>query len=31
MIAAPALVAGAAVATRDIAGFEGCGLILINP
>ena len=31
LIAATALVAGAAVATRDIAGFEGCGLTLINP
>jgi toxin FitB len=28
LIAATALVAGAAVATRDIAGFEGCGLTL---
>ena len=31
LIAATALVAGAAVAKRDIAGFEGCGLTLINP
>jgi predicted nucleic acid-binding protein len=31
LIAATALVAGAAVATRDIGGFEGCGLTLINP
>lgn len=31
LIAATASVAGAAVATRDIAGFEGCGLTLINP
>ena len=31
LIAAMALVAGATVATRDIAGFEGCGLTLINP
>ena len=31
LIAATALVTGAAVATRDIAGFEGCGLTLINP
>ena len=31
LIAATALVAGAAFATRDIAGFEGCGLTLINP
>jgi predicted nucleic acid-binding protein len=31
LIAASALVAGAAVATRDIKGFEGCGLTLINP
>ncbi len=30
-IAATALVAGAAVATRDLEGFEGCGLSLINP
>ena len=27
----PLRVAGAAVATRDIGGFEGCGLTLINP
>ena len=31
LIAATALAAGAAVATRDIGGFEGCGLTLINP
>ncbi|WP_428488437.1 type II toxin-antitoxin system VapC family toxin [Rhodopila sp.] len=31
LIAATALVAGAAVATRDISGFEGCGLTVINP
>jgi predicted nucleic acid-binding protein len=32
MIAATALAAGAtAIATRDTAGFEGCGLPLINP
>jgi len=31
LIAATASIAGAAVATRDIAGFEGCGLVLINP
>ena len=31
LIAATALVAGAAVATRDVGGFEGCGLTLINP
>jgi predicted nucleic acid-binding protein len=31
LIAATASVAGAAVATRDVAGFEGCGLVLINP
>ena len=31
LIAATASVAGAAVATRDISGFEGCGLALINP
>jgi len=31
LIAAAALVAGAAVATRDIGGFEGCGLTLVNP
>jgi len=30
-IAATALVAGAAVATRDVAGFDGCGLNVINP
>jgi predicted nucleic acid-binding protein len=31
LIAATALNAGARLATRDIGGFEGCGLILINP
>ncbi len=31
LIAATALAAGAAVATRDTAGFEGCGLTLIDP
>jgi predicted nucleic acid-binding protein len=31
LIAATASVAGRAVATRDIGGFEGCGLTLINP
>ena len=31
LIAATASVAGAAVATRDIGGFAGCGLTLINP
>ena len=31
MIAAIARAHGAPVATRDIGGFEGCGLTLINP
>jgi predicted nucleic acid-binding protein len=31
LIAATASVAGAAIATRDMGGFEGCGLRLINP
>jgi predicted nucleic acid-binding protein len=31
LIAATALAAGASVATRDIGGFTGCGLVLINP
>jgi hypothetical protein len=31
LIAAVALTEGASVATRDIGGFEGCGLTLINP
>jgi predicted nucleic acid-binding protein len=31
LIAATALAAGASVATRDIGGFDGCGLKLINP
>ena len=31
MIAAIARVHGAGVATRDMGGFEGCGLTLINP
>jgi predicted nucleic acid-binding protein len=30
-IAATAIVAGADVATRDVRGFEGCGLTVINP
>jgi predicted nucleic acid-binding protein len=30
-IAATAKAAGAAVATRDVAGFEGCGLVVIDP
>lgn len=30
-IAATARVAGAGVASRDVNGFAGCGLILINP
>jgi predicted nucleic acid-binding protein len=31
LIAATALAIGADIATRDIGGFEGCGLTLINP
>jgi predicted nucleic acid-binding protein len=31
MIAAIARAAGATMVTRDISGFEGCGLTLINP
>jgi predicted nucleic acid-binding protein len=31
MIAAIARVHGAPIATRDVGGFEGCGLTLINP
>jgi predicted nucleic acid-binding protein len=31
LIAATAWVAGAAVATRDVEGFAGCGLDVINP
>lgn len=31
MIAAIARVHGAPVATRDVGGFEGCGVTLINP
>jgi len=31
LIAATALVAGAAVVTRDTGGFAGCGLTLIDP
>jgi predicted nucleic acid-binding protein len=31
LIAATALAAGARVATRDMGGFDGCGLTLINP
>jgi predicted nucleic acid-binding protein len=30
-IAAIARVHGAALATRDVAGFEGCGIEIINP
>jgi predicted nucleic acid-binding protein len=30
-IAATAMTYGAHIATRDISGFEGCGLTLINP
>lgn len=31
MIAAIARVNSASVATRDVAGFEGCGVVVINP
>jgi hypothetical protein len=31
MIAAIARANGASMVTRDISGFEGCGLTLINP
>jgi toxin FitB len=31
LIAAIAVASGAAVATRDVAGFEGCGVSIINP
>ena len=31
LIAATASGAGASVATRDVSGFEGCGLTVINP
>ncbi len=31
LIGAIALVAGATVATRDIGGFDACGLALVNP
>lgn len=31
LIAATARAAGAAIATRDISGFENCGIELINP
>ena len=31
LIAATAAAAGFAVATRDLGGFEGCGLAIINP
>ena len=31
LIAATASVAGAAIATRDVGGFSGCGVSLINP
>src|SRR5258708_5973007 len=30
-IAAIALTAGASIATRDVNGFEGCGVVVINP
>lgn len=30
-IAAIALTAGASVATRDVSGFEGCGVVVIDP
>jgi predicted nucleic acid-binding protein len=30
-IAATALIAGADVATRDIGGFDGCGLAIVDP
>jgi predicted nucleic acid-binding protein len=31
LIAATALAAGACIATRDIGGFAGCGITLVNP
>jgi predicted nucleic acid-binding protein len=31
MIAAIAKVQGAAVVTRDVGGFDGCGIVLVNP
>jgi len=31
LIAATALAAGATIATRDIGGFAGCSLVLVNP
>jgi predicted nucleic acid-binding protein len=31
LIAATALAAGASIATRDLGGFTGCGLTLVNP
>jgi predicted nucleic acid-binding protein len=31
LIAATAMAAGASIATRDIGGFAGCGLTLVNP
>jgi predicted nucleic acid-binding protein len=31
LIAATALAAGARIATRDISGFSGCGLTLVDP
>ena len=31
LIAATARASGAAIATRDVAGFAGCGIIVINP
>jgi predicted nucleic acid-binding protein len=31
LIAATALAAGASLATRDIGGFDGCGLALLDP
>lgn len=31
LIAATALTAGAAIATRDVSGFDGCGLVIVNP
>jgi len=31
LIAATTLAAGAAIATRDVGGFNGCGLSVVNP
>jgi len=31
LIAATALAAGASIVTRDVGGFAGCGLTLVNP